>query len=169
MKKNTAMLPITWCQPLDAGMSSYRKFLIAVWMPVRCSNHSMICLCMGLERSDLETIAFHLHFEAIQRPRRRPGQHFSVNRKRRRVARADERVAGIVPMVRTPQVRALRRKCNHLVIRFLHHPRGGFFCGYLPTVYASPLKRNFLRRARRQTAEIARIHPLILFVGFGRK
>ena len=36
-----ATLPNTWCQPLEAGISSYRNWRTAVWMPVRCSSQSM--------------------------------------------------------------------------------------------------------------------------------
>src|SRR5436190_20738204 len=41
MKRNIATLPNTWCQPADAGMSSYRNVWIAVGNPVRWSTQSL--------------------------------------------------------------------------------------------------------------------------------
>src|SRR5579872_1866732 len=107
MKKNTAMLPITWCQPLDAGISSYRKFLIAVSIPVRCSSQSII-LRIALDWSDLEFVALDLYSKTVERTRRRPAQDGSVHAEYRIVTGTHEFLRRVVPMDRTAQVRTDR-------------------------------------------------------------
>src|SRR5712692_4330008 len=143
MKENSATLPIIWCHPLDAGMSSYRKFLTADSRPVRCSIQSMI-LRMVLERPNLQFVAIDLDHVAIQRARRGAAQHLAIHGESRGMARADKIAGELVPVIRASQVCALRSEDNHLVLRRFHHPGGGFLATYLPAVHAGALESDLL-------------------------
>src|ERR1700733_2193248 len=138
------MLPMIWCQPAEAGMSSYRKFLTALSRPVRCSSQSITVrigvLSARLHGPDLQLAALDPGHEAIQRARRGAAQDLSVHGKDGAMAGANEGMARVVPMIRASQMRTLRSEGNHFVVGLLHHPGGGFLGSNLPTIHARALE-----------------------------
>src|SRR5436305_6242803 len=141
---------------------------MAVSRPVRCSTQSMI-LRMCLRGADLELAGFYLDHVSIERTGRGASQHFAVDGKRGGMAGANESMRGVVPMICTAKVCAIRRKGGYLAVGLLHHPGRRFLAYYFPAIHAVALERDFGRCADGQRCNIGSRDPLFFLASLGRE
>src|SRR5271154_2738176 len=113
-------------------------------MPVGCSSQSRI-LRMGRQGTDLKLVARDLDLVTIERPGSRSAQHCAVDGKHRRMARTQEVLRVLIPVVGASEMRALRCECDGLVVTGLDNPRRRFLATYFPAIHFVDAKRDFLR------------------------
>src|ERR1035441_7240182 len=102
---------------------------------------------------------------AIQWAGRRTVSHLAIDGEQGVVARADELGFGLVPVVRTAQVGALRAESAHAAVGCLHHPGGDFLADDLPAVDAISAERHLDRLIGREIGDIARVDPRFVLAG----
>src|SRR6267154_563418 len=69
-------------------------------------------LLRRLEFADQQLVALDLGFKAVERARRRTGHDLSIDRKQGGVARAQELVFVIFPVIGAPEMRTLRTESD---------------------------------------------------------
>src|SRR5579862_9614060 len=82
-----------------------------------CDDRASSRFCLRfLQRTQQEFAVLHARRVTVERARRRTGDDFAIEAEYRRMARAQELVARVVPMIGAAQVGALGPESDHLRI-----------------------------------------------------
>src|SRR5579883_1509336 len=92
----------------------------------------------------------------------RPAQDLAVDRKRGCVARADELMRAVIPVVGAPEVGARRVEGDNIVIVCLHQPRGRLFRDLFPAVHTFAVIQHLFRLTDLQLADVADLGKAVL-------
>src|SRR4051812_18057363 len=118
--------------------------------PVRSStqartsfNLAFIVLDLAL-LTDQNLTVLDLRFVAVQRPRRGPGDHLTVHRENRRMARAEEDLILVLPMVGAAQMGTRRRIRHHRAVVRANQPSSRLLIHLLPAVHAFAVVHDLL-------------------------